>query len=157
MTELLLMFASRAQAAAEIIGPALERGDIVISDRFTDSTLAYQGQGRDLGFDTVLRTHQLALGNLLPDITICLEIDIETGLSRAHRRNERSTISEARLDRQSLEFHRRVAAAYREIAAANPGRFRIVDGNGDPEAIAQRIWAQVSPLLTPALRQTVSS
>ena len=83
MTELLLMFASRAQAAAEIILPALNRGDIVVSDRFTDSTLAYQGEARGLGFETVLEAHRLALGSLLPDLTICITIDVETGLDRA--------------------------------------------------------------------------
>ena len=78
MTELLLMFASRAQAAAEIIVPALQLGHIVVSDRFTDSTLAYQGEARGLGFETVLKAHQLALGSLLPDLTICIKIDVET-------------------------------------------------------------------------------
>ncbi len=149
MTELLLMFASRAQAAAEIILPALHRGEIVVSDRFTDSTLAYQGAARGLGFDTVTQAHRLALGSLLPDITICVEIEIETGLSRAHHRNQRSVedASEARLDRQSLEFHKRVAEGYRKIAVAEPKRFRMVDGHGEREAIAERVWAEVSPLL----------
>lgn len=149
MTELLLMFASRAQAAAEIIIPALERGEIVVSDRFTDSTLAYQGEGRRLGFKTVRRAHQLALGDLLPNLTLCIAIDIETGLSRAHARNQRNPqdASEARLDRQSLAFHKRVAAGYRRIAVLEPERFRMVDGDGDPETVAHRVWAEVSPLL----------
>src|SRR5690348_5566568 len=110
MTELLLMFASRTQAAAEIIVPALERGHIVVSDRFTDSTLAYQGEARGLGFDTVLKAHRLALGPLLPNLTICIRVDVETGLARAEHRNRRSPedATQARLDRQSLDFHRRV-------------------------------------------------
>src|SRR5579863_1127789 len=99
-TELLLMFASRTQAAAEIIRPALQAGNIVVSDRFTDSTLAYQGAARGLGFKKVLELHRLALGNLLPDLTICTQVDVELGLSRAHRRNA-STQAEARLDQQS--------------------------------------------------------
>lgn len=150
MTELLLMFASRAQAAAEIIIPALNRGGIVLSDRFTDSTLAYQGAGRGLGFATVWQAHQLALGNLMPDLTICVTIDIETGLARAHRRNARSgnDWSEARIDQQALSFHRRVGEAYDEIAAAEPQRFQLIDGTGQPAAIAEKIWAEVSPLLT---------
>src|ERR1700757_2561396 len=78
MTELLLMFSSRAQAAAEIILPALRRGEIVVSDRFTDSTLAYQGCARGLGFDLVRQAHQLALGSLLPDLTLFIDIDLET-------------------------------------------------------------------------------
>ena len=146
MTELLLMFASRTQAAAEIIIPALERGHIVVSDRFTDSTLAYQGEGRGLGFETVLQTHRLALGPLLPDLTICIRIDVETGLARAEHRNRRSPEDaiEARLDRQSLDFHRRVCEGYEKIASLEPQRFRMVDGQGDRAAVAQRIWAEVS-------------
>jgi dTMP kinase len=113
MTELLLMFASRAQAAAEIIVPVLGRGEIVVSDRFTDSTLAYQGEARGLGFDTVLQLHRLALDSLLPDLTICMSLDTATGLERAHQRNQQSSAakSEARIDRQSLDFHLRVGEA----------------------------------------------
>ena len=149
MTELLLMFASRAQAAAEIIRPALERGDIVVSDRFTDSTLAYQGEGRGIGFDIVLAAHKLALGDLLPDLTICMTIDVETGLSRAHKRNSSSDEqdSEARLDQQSLDFHHRVAEGYRKIARLEPNRFRLVEGAGEPDIVAERVWSEVSPVL----------
>jgi dTMP kinase len=147
MTELLLMFASRVQAAAEIILPALERGEIVVSDRFTDSTLAYQGEARGLGFETVLQAHRLALGSLLPDLTLCISIDIEAGLARAHERNSEDE-SEDRLDRQRLDFHHRVSAGYRRIAELEPGRFRLVDGAGSREEVAERVWAEVSPLLS---------
>jgi dTMP kinase len=149
MTELLLMFASRTQAAAEIITPALNRGDIVVSDRFTDSTLAYQGEGRGIGFETVLAAHKLALADLLPDMTICMTIDVETGLRRAHARNSTTNgqDSEARLDSQSLEFHRRVAEGYRKIARLEPERFRLVPGDGDPASVSERVWAEVCPLL----------
>jgi dTMP kinase len=149
MTELLLMFASRAQATAEIIRPALDRGDIVVSDRFTDSTLAYQGEGRGIGFDIVLAAHKLALGDLLPDRTICMTLDVETGLSRAHKRNSSSDEQhkEARLDRQSLEFHHRVAEGYRKIARLEPERFRLVPGDGEPGAVAERVWREIAPLL----------
>ena len=152
MTELLLMFASRAQAAAEIIRPALERGDIVVSYRFTDSTLAYQGEGRGIGFDTVLTAHKLALGDLLPDLTICMTIDVETGLGRAHTRNSASDgpESEARLDRQSLEFHHRVAEGYRKIARLEPKRFRLVPGDGEPDVVAERVWREVEQCLKAA-------
>ncbi len=149
ITELLLMFASRAQAAAEIIEPALRRGAIVVSDRFTDSSLAYQGAARHLGFERVLEAHRLALGSLFPDLTICLTLDIEFSLARAHRRNQRasSEISEARLDRQSLEFHRRVNEGYRRISTLEPERVRLIDGQGEPGDVAKRIWDQVSTLL----------
>lgn len=149
MTELLLMFASRAQAAAEIIAPALERGEIVVSDRFTDSTMAYQGEARGLGFETVLALHRLALGALLPDLTLCILADLETGLARARRRNRASKreASEARLDQLSFDFHRRVEEGYRKIAALEPQRFRIIDGAGERGQVAERVWAEVSPLL----------
>ena len=149
MTELLLMFASRAQAAAETIVPALERGEIVVSDRFTDSTLAYQGEARGLGFETVLGAHRLALDSLYPDLTLCILLDLETGLERAHRRNRSSAqeANEARLDRQSLEFHKRVEDGYRKIAALEPERFRIVDGTGEPSEVAERVWSEVSRVL----------
>jgi len=150
MTELLLMFASRAQAVAEIIRPALERGHIVVSDRFTDSTLAYQGEGRGLGFDAVLAAHKLALGDLLPDLTICMTIDVETGLGRAHNRNSSSDAqdNEARLDRQALDFHYRVAEGYHKIARLEPARFRLVEGAGEPDVVAERVWREVEPVVT---------
>lgn len=147
MTELLLMFASRSQAASEIIIPALERGNIVVSDRFTDSTLAYQGEGRGIGFETVLEAHKLALGDLLPDLTICVTIDVEAGLRRAHTRNSASDDNEARLDQQSLDFHHRVAEGYRKIAQRDPERFRLVSGEGEPAIVAERVWREVAPLL----------
>ncbi len=149
MAELLLMFASRAQAAAEVIRPALHRGAIVVSDRFTDSTLAYQGCARGIGFETVWTAHKLAVGSLLPDLTLCIEIDVATGLARARSRNLRKSnhasggANETRIDQQSLEFHRRVSAGYRQIAALEPRRFRMVDGSGDITAVAARVWAEV--------------
>ena len=149
MTELLLMFASRTQAAAEIIIPALQRGDIVVSDRFTDSSLAYQGHARGLGMDVVLEAHRLAVGSLLPDITLCTMVDVETGLARAHHRNRHASedARETRLDHQSLEFHKRVKEAYEKIAAREPQRFRIIDASGDPGTVSKKIWSEIEPLL----------
>jgi dTMP kinase len=149
MTELLLMFASRTQAAAEIIIPALERGDIVVSDRFTDSTLAYQGVARGIGCETVMALHKLALGSLMPDLTIILEVDLKIGLERAFRRNRENDIAstETRIDRQSLDFHSRVASAYRKIAASDPTRFRLLNGTGDAVEVAARIWAEAERAL----------
>lgn len=149
MTELLLMFASRSQAAAQIIVPALDRGEIVISDRFTDSSLAYQGAARGMGTDAVLTLHRLAVGPLLPDLTICVAIDIPTGLARANRRNQSAhgTANEARIDSQALEFHKEVGRAYARIADAEPERFRLIDGAGTPASVAKRIWEVVAPIL----------
>lgn len=148
MTELLLMFASRAQAAAEIVIPALERGEIVVSDRFTDSSLAYQGEARGLGFGPVLALHRLTLGTLFPDLTICLMLDLEAGLERVRQRSRASEeANEARIDQQPLAFHRRVEEGYRKIGDLEPGRFRIVDGWGTPTEVAERVWNQVSPVV----------
>jgi dTMP kinase len=153
--EMLLMFASRAQALAEVITPALARGSIVVSDRFTDSTLAYQGEARGLGFAVVRGLHQLAVGNLLPDLTLCIEVDVAEGLDRARLRNAQHVASgdsctvarESRIDEQPLEFHQRVLSGYRKIAHEEPERFRLVDGSGSVEAVAERVWAIVEPRL----------
>lgn len=150
MTELLLMFASRAQAAAEIILPALDRGHIVVSDRFTDSSLAYQGAARGIGMETVQAVHRVAVGSLLPDLTVCIDLDIPTGLARANRRNQGANgkANEARIDSQSLDFHRSVGQAYQKIARAEPDRFRLIDGAGEPAVVAKRVWEVVSPIVS---------
>lgn len=152
MAELLLMFAARAQTAAEIIRPALDRGDIVISDRFTDSTLAYQGYARGLGFDLVRRAHELALGSLYPDLTLYIDVDLETGLARARRRNDATLEGgrEARIDTQSVAFHSRVAEGYREIALLEPQRFRVIDGSGDPAEVSARVWSDIAAVMQTA-------
>ncbi len=154
ITELLLMFASRAQAAAELIVPKLDEGAVVVSDRFTDSTLAYQGEARGLGFDKVLAAHGLALGSLFPDLTLCIDLNIEDGLARAHRRNRRNVEgqSEDRIDQHSIEFHRRVRYGYQRIAELEPKRFRMIEGEGSVEMVAERIWTVVAPLLELQLR-----
>jgi dTMP kinase len=148
-TELLLMFASRAQAAAETILPALARGAVVVSDRFTDSSLAYQGEARGLGFERVLELHRLTLGSLMPDLTIYLDVDVELGLARAEQRNlgDSKRQSEERIDRQSLDFHRRVRTGYHRIATLEPYRFRLINGDGSVTVVAERVWAEVAPFL----------
>ena len=151
MTELLLMFASRAQAAAEVIVPALQSGKVVVSDRFTDSSLAYQGAARGMGFEKVLAAHELAVGSLLPDLTLWIEVDVEEGLARAQSTESRNASkeepSEARIDQQPADFHRKVRDGYARIAAAEPQRFRVIDGDADPSTVAGRIWREVEPLL----------
>lgn len=142
--ELLLYFASRAQAAAEVILPALARGAIVLSDRFTDSTLAYQGAGRGLGIDTVLRVHEIACPGLWPDVTICIDIDLETSLRRALARNaETPGPDERRLDEEAVDFHERVRSFYHKLAEEQPERVKMVDGGDTVEAVADRIWRVV--------------
>jgi len=146
--ELLLMFACRAQNVEQWILPALQEGKIVVSDRFTDSSIAYQGAGRGLGWDTVKKVDGIACHGLVPDLTLCIDIDTETGLARAHSRNRQNADqSEARIDQQAVEFHHKVRAAYHELARQHPNRFRVVDGHASPEEIAQKVWEVVAGVI----------
>lgn len=147
--ELLLYFASRAQNVDERIGPALAEGTIVLTDRFTDSSMAYQGYGRGLGAQTVRDLDRIACRGLVPDLTLIFDIDLETGLQRARARNlDQATVHESRMDEQAVEFHRVVRDAYRQMAAAEPQRFRVVDGRGDPATVHAEVWTALTPLLT---------
>ena len=148
ITELLLMFAARAQNVEQSVLPALGEGKIVVSDRFTDSSIAYQGAGHDLGWETVLEVDRIACHGLVPDLTLCIDIDTETGLARAHSRNQQH---EMRYEQQGAEFHQRVRAAYHELARREPSRFRLIDGNGLPEDIAAKVWDEVLTLLPRSL------
>lgn len=143
--EMLLYFACRAQNVDEWISPALAAGKIVLSDRFTDSTLVYQGCGRGLGNETVMTLDRIACRGLVPDLTLLIDIDAETSLARAHARNAAEPHDETRMDEQSLEFHRQVYEAYHALAAREPRRFRIIDGRAGIAAIAAEIWKAVEP------------
>ncbi len=145
--ELLLYFASRAQNVEQVILPALRRGQIVLSDRFTDSTLAYQGAGRGLGEEVVRQLDRIATGGLKPDLTVLLDIDLETSLARARARNLAEPDAGTRMDEQAVEFYRRVQEAYDRLAAQEPARFVIVDGRGDPAAVAEAVWKAVTARL----------
>jgi len=142
--ELLLYFASRAQNVDEAILPALARGEVVLADRFTDSSVAYQGCGRGLGADTVLALDRIACRGLVPDLTLLVDIDVETSLARAHARNSRAENPETRMDEQGLEFHRKVYEAYHALVAREPRRFRVIDGRADRDRIEREIWNVVS-------------
>ena len=144
IAELLLYFASRAQNVDERIGPALRRGEIVLADRFTDSTLVYQGCGRGLGAETVLALDRVACRGLKPDLTLLVDIDVETSLARARARNTAQPAGETRMDEQSLEFHRKVYEAYQALAAGEPERIRRIDGRAAIEEIELAIWDMVS-------------
>ena len=108
----------------------------MLSDRWTDSTLVYQGCGRGLGADTVLTLDRIACRGLRPDLTLIVDIDLETSLARARVRNTESESSETRMDEQSVDFHRKVRDAYHALAAQEPGRIRLVDGARRCETIA---------------------
>ncbi|HLJ50233.1 MAG TPA: dTMP kinase [Bryobacteraceae bacterium] len=146
--ELLLMFAARAQNVEQWILPALAAGQIVVSDRFTDSTIAYQGAGRGLGIDVVMDVDRIACHGVKPDLTLVVDIDAEAGLRRARLRNQKQgDVSESRLDEQALEFHRKVREAYHALAAREPLRVRLIDGEGSPERVAERVWDVVKDRL----------
>ena len=139
MTELGLMFSDRAQALAEVIRPALDAGRIVLCDRYTDSTEAYQGGGRQLGSRVVLAMHKTMCGGLNPDLTILLLADFKRSLARARRRNNRSEKDEGRFEAEDENFYRRVYDKYREIAAREPDRVTAVEGDQTIEAIHRQI------------------
>jgi dTMP kinase len=146
--ELLLYFASRSQNVDQWIRPALARGEIVVCDRFTDSTLVYQGAGRGLGAEVVHALHRIACRGLDPHLTIYLDIDLETSLTRARARNREDTGNpETRLDDEPVGFHDVVRSAYLALAAAEPGRFRVIDARSDPDAVERAIWDQVQTAL----------
>src|SRR3979411_1378216 len=125
-TELLLMFAARAQNVEQAILPALAAGHVVLCDRFTDSTLVYQGAARGLGVEVVYEVDRIACRGLVPDLTLAIDIDVEAGLARAHKRNERTKDVETRLDEQSLDFHRKVRTAYHQLAEDEPKRVKLI-------------------------------
>ena len=145
--ELLLMFAARAQNVDQCILPALAEGCVVVSDRFTDSTLVYQGAARGLGAEVVYELDRIACRGLVPDLTLIIDIDIETGLARALHRNQRTQDVETRLDEQSLEFHRKVRQAYHRLAEDEPKRVHLIDGSRPEAEVAEEVWTTVEGLL----------
>ncbi|HEY0264942.1 MAG TPA: dTMP kinase [Granulicella sp.] len=149
--ELALMFADRAQAIAQIIEPALSAGSIVLCDRFTDSSEAYQGGGRQLGSERILEMHRAVCGDLQPDLTILLLPPLEVALNRARRRNQRQTqttgADEGRFERESDEFYARVHAAYAEIAKREPERVVIITCNEGIDEIGAAIQSAVAERL----------
>jgi dTMP kinase len=151
ITEMALMFADRAQAIAEVIRPALESGVIVLCDRFTDSTEAYQGGGRQLGSETVLELHRLVCGNLQPDLTLMLLPSLEASLVRARRRNTRESEEtgrdEGRFELEEDAFHSRVRQKYKEIASREYARIVLIEGDLTVDEVHERIVAVVAARL----------
>ncbi len=137
LTEMALMFASRAQHIHEVILPALAEGRVVLCDRFTDSTEAYQGGGRKLGTKAVLTMHEILCGNLQPDLTIMLDNEVAFSVERARRRNRRhkgarSERDENRFEQESRAFFGRVRHAYLAIATREPHRVHVINARGTP-------------------------
>ena len=146
-TELLLFLASRAQLVRQVILPALEAGTWVISDRFMDSTVAYQGYGRGFGPDRVMAFNAFAVGAAIPDLTLLLDIDVASGFDRMAERNRRTGGSHDRMEREAIEFHERMRAGYLDLARQVPDRIRVVRADGSPELVAEEVWKAVSHAL----------
>jgi len=145
LSETLLFLAARADHVARLIGPALERGQWVISDRFSDSTIVYQGIARGLGTDKVGRLIKAVLGDFAPDLTLVLDVDPRKGLARAGKRGA----DENRFERFDERFHRELLSGFRDIAAAEPKRCALINGEGSPDEVAAAIWRVVEECLRP--------
>lgn len=142
-TELLLMFAARAEHLAQVIRPALERGACVLCDRFTDATYAYQGGGRGVPEARIRALEDWVQQGLRPDLTLLLDIPVEQGLTRAGNRS-----APDRFEREQREFFERVRGAYLAIAAREPQRIRIIDASCDIPAVQAQLRAALDPVLT---------
>jgi dTMP kinase len=139
--EALLFAAARAELVEAVIRPALERGAVVLCDRYLDSSLAYQGEARGLGRDPVAQVNRFATGGLVPDLVVLLDLDPAAGLARRARDPDR-------IEAQDLGFHRRVRDAFRDLAADEPERFAVVDAAAPVDEVAGRVRAAVLGLLS---------
>jgi dTMP kinase len=144
-TEILLFCAARVQLVEQVIRPALARGVVVISDRYADSTLAYQGYGHRMDLEILRQILNFATGGLKPDLTLLLDVDVEEGL----RRRRCSGGEWNRLDAYEVEFHKRVRAGYHELAGTDPVRWKIIDANVDRELVQSSIRQVVEKALPP--------
>jgi dTMP kinase len=138
IAEVLLFAASRRQNTMEIIRPASDRGDVVLCDRYTDSTLAYQGFGRLINLDQLRTLNGWATGDLNPDLTLIFDLPEEAGLSRAVNRNSAATADEGRFEAEDLRFHRRVREGYLALANAEPKRYAVIDATGSVDEVFER-------------------
>lgn len=139
--EVLLYSASRRQHVVEKIRPALERGELVLCDRYADATIAYQGYGRLIALDRLQTLNAWATEGVWPELTLLYDIDEETGLARAHQRNAAMDVDEGRFEAEDLRFHRRVREGYLAMAVAEPKRFVVIDGRGTIDEVFERTLA----------------
>jgi dTMP kinase len=144
MAEVLLNYAAREMHVAQTIEPALARGDWVISDRFADSTMAYQGYGGGVERARIADVHAATLGDFKPDLTLILDLETEEGLARAGKRLAEQKSAEDRFERMERDFHDRLRKGFLDIAEAEPARCRVIDAAGDIDAVQTRIRDSVS-------------
>ncbi|WP_374466692.1 dTMP kinase [Ferrovibrio sp.] len=143
MTETLLHYAARRAHVEKTVKPALSRGAWVISDRFADSTMAYQGYAGAVGRDVVAALHKLVLGDFAPDLTLVLDLPVATGLARAKQRMHGHKAAEDRYERMGRDFHEKLRDAFRDIAAREPQRCHLIDANHDVDSVAVALWQVV--------------
>jgi dTMP kinase len=143
-TELLLFAAARAQLVREVIAPALLRGAVVLSDRFLDSSTVYQGIGRNLAADPVNQINRFAVGNVMPDLTVVLDVPETVSLSRL---KQRASDLPDRMERENVDFYTKVREGYLVLAKSMPERFILVDGTKAEDAIEKKIWSEVQARL----------
>jgi dTMP kinase len=143
MSEVLLLNAARRDHVERLIRPALARGQWVVSDRFVDSTIAYQGYGRGLALAELTMAQRLAVGDFLPDLTLILDLPVAEGLARAARRGGGFGLETDRFERLDRAFHERLRAGFHEIAAADPGRCVLIDAAGDVASVGRAVAAAV--------------
>lgn len=157
-TELGLYFSDRAQHLREVVWPALDAGRIVVCDRFTDSTIAYQGYGRGLSLRSIRSLDRVMTGAFRPHLTILLDLPAEAGLTRARARNRGSVAHrrEGRFEREQLEFHERVRGGYARLARREPDRYIVVGAQGERRDVHEAIWSSLvaSPKIPAEKRRT---
>jgi len=148
--ELFLYLADRAQHVAEVVRPALERGEIVLCDRYHDSTVAYQGFGRGLDVSRLMELGAIASGGLVPDVTVLLDLPVELGLARARSRNDAvgASVAEGRFEALDMAFHQRVRDGFLTLAANEPARFAIIDAIGNPDDVFARVQCKLLAVLS---------
>ncbi len=145
VAELMLFAADRSQHIAETIGPALEKGQTILCDRFSDATVAYQGYGRGLPLETVIAVDVQARGSLRPDLTVLIDLPVERGLARARARNQATPQNpESRIDEEELDFHSRVREGYLVISRREPDRFMVLDGLQSPEKLCRLVTQRIA-------------
>ncbi len=153
LTELALMYAARAQHLDEVVRPALARGQLVVSDRFNDASMAYQGYGRQLGVETVRAFDRIVCGSTQPDLTIILDLKPRLSLARARGREKRRNSSRGRFEAQGLKFHERVRAGYLAIARRDPRRVKVVRADRAPDEVQREIRQLVHEFLAAVERK----
>jgi dTMP kinase len=157
--EALLYAADRAEHVARVVRPALDRGVVVLTDRYIDSSVAYQGYGRGLDPETILRMSRWATSELLPDLTVLLDLPVDEGMRRARARGRASGTETDRIEAEAREFHERIRRGFLRLAAEDSPRYALVDATQDPDEVAEAVRRAVEPTLShpPAARDQLDA